>query len=205
MVQGRIGAESDPETAVDAENFGGNMLRPRIAISACLLGHRVRYDGGHKTDGWIVETLGRRVDWIPICPEIEAGLGLPREPIDLFRDATDAATHVIGSKSGRDFTSALREASLRLLEQVTRADGHILKSRSPSCGRGDAPITGGTTDGVYAAALRLRYPDQPAVTEVELTDPAIRARFLAQVVTRARARGAASGEEPVELPANWAE
>jgi uncharacterized protein YbbK (DUF523 family) len=181
------------------------MIRPRIAISACLLGHRVRFDGGHKTDGWIVESLGRRVDWLPICPEIEAGMGVPREPVDLVRDSTGDTTRVIGSQSGRDFAPALRAATHRLLEQIVRADAHILKARSPSCGWGDAPITGGAADGVYAAALRGRFPDLPAVTEVELVDPEIRARFLERVRLRVLARLTASGETAPELPADWAE
>lgn len=182
------------------------MIRPRIAISACLLGHRVRYDGGHKTDRWIVDTLGPRVDWIPICPEFEAGMGVPREPIDLVREAPDAAPHAIGSQSGSDFAPTLRAATHRLLEQIARADAHILKAQSPSCGWVDAAVEPGSAgDGIYAASLRTRFPQLPVVTEVGLMDAEIRGHFLEQVRTRLLARIAASGQEPGDLPENWAE
>ena len=104
--------------------------RPRIGISACLLGAPVRFDGGHKRDAFLVETLGRHVEWVPVCPEEEAGFGTPREPMRLTLvrpcdrkrgEPYDAsAMAVVLNKSGRDVTTTLRRYASRRADELAR-------------------------------------------------------------------------------------
>src|SRR5213080_2301917 len=88
----------------------------RLGISACLLGQAVRYDGGHKRDPFLAETLGRFVEWVPVCPEVELGLGVPREPIRLEGDP--AAPRLVAAKSRRDLTRAMTRLARALMERL---------------------------------------------------------------------------------------
>src|SRR6059036_66191 len=131
----------------------------RLGISACLLGQAVRYDGGHKRDPFLAETLGRFVEWVPVCPEVELGLGVPREPIRLEGDA--AAPRLVAAKSRRDLTRAMTRLARARAEQLARLDlvGYVFKKDSPSCGvervrvhgDGGRPLRRGT--GLFARAL----------------------------------------------------
>ncbi|HZA13326.1 MAG TPA: DUF523 domain-containing protein, partial [Myxococcaceae bacterium] len=107
--------------------------RPRVGISACLLGHAVRWDGAHKRDGWLVDVLGPRVEWVPVCPEMEVGLGVPREPIRLVGDPR--APRLI-SESGNDLTERMQSWVRRRTGELAALAlaGYVLKSNSPSCG-----------------------------------------------------------------------
>src|SRR2546428_9751094 len=111
----------------------------RLGISACLLGHEVRYDGGHKRDPFLAETLGRFVEWVPVCPEMELGLGVPREPIRLEGDP--AAPRLVAANSRRDLTRAMTRLAPARAEQLARLDlvGYVLKKDSPSCGMERVP------------------------------------------------------------------
>src|SRR2546426_11459453 len=112
-----------------------NAMAPlRLGISACLLGHEVRYDGGHKRDPLLVETLGRFVEWVPVCPEVELGLGVPREPIRL--EGNPAAPRLVAVNSRTDLTAAMRRLAHARAQQLARLDlaGYVLKMDSPSCG-----------------------------------------------------------------------
>ena len=80
--------------------------KPRLGISSCLLGNNVRYDSGHKKDDFLVETLGDFVEWVPVCPEVEVGMGIPREPIRLVGDP--AAPRLVADRRGKDHTEAMR-------------------------------------------------------------------------------------------------
>lgn len=173
------------------------MLRPRIAISACLLGHNVRYDGGQKTDSWILENLGPQVEWVPVCPEVEAGMGVPRETVDIHWDTVER--QLLGNRTGHDYSSELQSAAERLLVQIEDVDGHILKARSPSCGIGDAAVFRHgeeceTGDGLYADLLQSRFPDLPIITEEELQDAGQRESFLQRVRAHRGERGGAALE-----------
>ena len=95
--------------------------RPRIGISACLLGERVRYNGGDKRDIWLVETLGPRVEWIPVCPEVEAGFGTPREPMELVRDPEHGIVLMTTSRRP-DLTATLRAFAERRVEALAGLD-----------------------------------------------------------------------------------
>ena len=109
---------------------------PRIGISSCLLGEAVRHDGGHKRDAYLVETLGPLVEWVPVCPEVEVGLGTPREPIRLVRDASRSGGVRLVSRSGKQLTARMQRFARGRLRALARAglSGYILKKDSPSCG-----------------------------------------------------------------------
>jgi|SoiMethySBSTD1v2_1073268.scaffolds.fasta_scaffold256759_1 uncharacterized protein YbbK (DUF523 family) len=174
--------------------------RPRVGISRCLLGDKVRYDGGHKRDDALVATLGALVQWVPVCPEVEAGMGTPREPIDLVASddgvaAGGARVRLVGVHSRKDWTVAMTTFSAarvgELLDQ--ELDGYVLKSDSPSCG-----LEGVRVDrvgevsrdgrGLFAHALVTAFPDLPIEDERRLCDPAVRERFMAQVFEHRRRR-----------------
>src|SRR5207249_1390556 len=106
----------------------------RVGISQCLLGDNVRYDGGHKRDSVLIETLGRYVEWVPVCPEVEVGLGTPREPMRQVGDLH--APRLITTNTGVDHTDAMtRFAQQRVRElEALNLSGFVFKSASPSCG-----------------------------------------------------------------------
>jgi len=166
--------------------------RPRVGISACLLGHEVRWDGGHKRDPGLVAQLGRSVEWVPVCPEVELGLGVPREPIRL--EGSRARPRLVGVGSRTDHTAAMvRLARARIAQlEAQGLSGYVLKSRSPTCGLanvavhgpGGEPVLAGT--GVFAGVLTAQLPLLPVEDEVRLAVPAARAGFLARVRAYAR-------------------
>jgi len=158
--------------------------RLRIGISQCLLGDKVRYDGGHKRDDLLADTLSRQVEWVPVCPEVEAGLGVPREPMRLEGPAESprlvtVTTHV-------DHTAAMQQFSTRRLRELERLElsGYVFKARSPSCGIGGVPLIGArgaeTPDGVglFAQALIEHFPLLPVEDEGRLHDPQTLKDFL---------------------------
>ena len=162
-------------------------MKPRVGISSCLLGQEVRYDGGHKRDPWITRTLARNVTFVPVCPEVEVGMGVPREPIHLERAAGEDR---LVSRSGIDYTRRMRryaEARVKALERLGLS-GYILKAKSPSCGMERVKVLGltRTSRGAFAAVLLDRLPDLPVVDEGRLADPRVRERFLARVQARHR-------------------
>src|SRR3989449_5722838 len=143
--------------------------RIRVGISACLLGQEVRYDGGHKRDGLIIATLGRLFEWVPVCPEVEMGLGVPRETLRLEGDRR--RPRLVLERARRDITSRMSAWSRRRLAQLDRLDlcGYVLKSRSPSCGLRSVPVhrsgrpgaPKGRATGAFARALLKRFPRLP--------------------------------------------
>lgn len=175
----------------------------RIAISACVVGQEVRYDGRHKRDPHLTGELGSRVSWVPVCPELDIGLGVPREPIHLVTG--EAGVRLVGVHSGDEHTGAMRSYAQRRAEQLVDAgiDGYVLKARSPSCGLGDIPvhdpISGDVVDhdrGRFAAVLTRQAPLLPVAEEVDLTAPAARDRFLEQVCVHHRWRHLVGSDPP---------
>jgi uncharacterized protein YbgA (DUF1722 family)/uncharacterized protein YbbK (DUF523 family) len=166
----------------------------RIGISACLLGERVRYDGGHKRDPWIVETLGRYVEWVPVCPEVEMGLGTPRETLRLVR--IGESLHMVMPKTGADYTRPMQEFAQRRVMELAGEDlhGYILKKDSPSCGMErvrvfDAKgVPAKSGRGVFAEALLRRLPCLPVEEEGRLSDPRLRENFIERVFAYHRLR-----------------
>ena len=164
--------------------------RIRVGISACLLGREVRYDGGHKRDRSILATLGRRFELVPVCPEMELGLGVPREPLRL--EGGRDAPRLVFLHSRGDVTRRMNSWARRRLWDLDTTDlrGFVLKSRSPSCGlervplhrpgRRGAPALLGR--GLFASALRERFPAMPVVEELQLHDRAGRQDFVRRVL-----------------------
>ena len=105
----------------------------RIGISACLLGQHVRYDGGHKRDAWLVDVLGRYARWVPVCPEMEMGLGVPRDPMRL--EWRDGELRMVTPKTGADHTDRLRTFAEKRLAGLAEEGlcGYVFKKDSPCC------------------------------------------------------------------------
>lgn len=156
------------------------MKRLRIGISSCLLGDEVRFDGGHKRDASLIEALAPLVEWVRVCPEVEMGMGVPREPVRLVQ--VNGGTRMIAVQSGIDHTDAMRAYAARRAGELAGADlaGYVLKAKSPSCGLHDVSIQNesATGMGLFAAALREALPDLPVEDELRLTDPSVRDGFL---------------------------
>jgi uncharacterized protein YbbK (DUF523 family) len=174
--------------------------RPRVGISRCLLGDEVRYDGGHKRAGLIIATLEPLVEWVPVCPEVEVGMGTPREPIHLVATADGvpsggARVRLLGVDSRTDWTATMTTfARARLKELVDQhLDGYVLKADSPSCGleqvrvlgSGDASLGG---RGLFAEVLLTALPGLPVEDEKRLSDPAVCANFIERVFAHQRLR-----------------
>jgi uncharacterized protein YbgA (DUF1722 family)/uncharacterized protein YbbK (DUF523 family) len=166
----------------------------RIGISSCLLGQQVRYDGGHKHDRFLTNTLGQYFEWVPVCPEVELGLGIPRETIRLVQ--IDGGAGLVMQKSGRDLTEEMRDYARERVRQLAREDlgGYILKSDSPSCGMlrvrvyaaSGMPTRNGT--GFFARELLEYYPDLPIEEEGRLSDPRLRENWIERVFAYRRLR-----------------
>ena len=156
----------------------------RIGISQCLLGDHVRYDGGHKRDSFLADIVGRYVEWVPICPEVEAGFGVPREAMRLI--GSPQAPRLITVTTGIDHTQSMKQwcrRRIRELEELKLA-GYVFKSRSPSCGISGVPLFSTqemeTQDGVglFARAFMEHFPLMPVEDEDRLHDPQILKNFL---------------------------
>jgi uncharacterized protein YbgA (DUF1722 family)/uncharacterized protein YbbK (DUF523 family) len=159
----------------------------RIGISACLLGDEVRYDGGHKRDRFLTDTVSRFVHYVSVCPEVEIGLGIPRETIRLVRSGD--RIRLLGGKSGDDHTGSMNTWARAHCKRLAEADlsGYILKRGSPSCGMervkvygsGGMPTKSGR--GLFAEQLMKRLPLLPVEEEGRLCDPRLRENFFERV------------------------
>src|SRR5436309_7194852 len=166
----------------------------RVGISQCLLGENVRYDGGHKLDSVLIETLGRHVEWVPVCPEVEIGLGTPRESMHLVGD--HLAPRLITLNTRVDHTDAMtRFAQQRVRElEALNLSGFVFKSASPSCGIRQVPLfnTQGieTHDGVglFARAFMAHFSDMPVEEESGLHAPQAVMIFLERVLAYRQSR-----------------
>lgn len=164
----------------------------RVGISSCLLGDKVRYDGGDKRASFLAPIAGEGVEWVPVCPEVEMGLGVPREPIRLVEDAGDI--RLLGVTSGADHTARMRDYARRRLDELARLGlcGYVFKKDSPSCGPAGVQVwtaagrPGRTDRGLFAAALVDRLPGLPVEDEEQLADPRRRAAFVQRVFAYAR-------------------
>jgi uncharacterized protein YbbK (DUF523 family) len=159
--------------------------RPRVGISRCLLGDRVRYDGGHKYEPSIVETLGRDVEWVPVCPELEAGMSVPREPVHLCARDDGGGVRLLGVDSRTDWTERMHLWGRQRLDALAalKLAGFVLKSRSPSCGLRDVPVHGGPAGrGLFADLLVEKMPELPVEDEERLRHADVRRVFLERVL-----------------------
>ena len=158
----------------------------RLGVSSCLLGNAVRYDGGHEKDAFVTGVLGRFVTFVPACPEVEVGMGTPRETVRLVR--LGGGVRMIGHRSETDHTDAMRrwaEGRVRRLEAEDLC-GWVLKKDSPSCGMERVKVhsKGAVTRsgrGLFAQALMERMPLLPVEEEGRLDDPRLRENFIERV------------------------
>jgi uncharacterized protein YbgA (DUF1722 family)/uncharacterized protein YbbK (DUF523 family) len=172
----------------------------RVGISSCLLGEAVRFDGGHKRDSFLTGTLARFVEWVPVCPEVECGLGTPRESMRLVR--TDAGIRLLTNKTGRDLTRQMDSYARRRVGQLDAEDlcGYVLKKDSPSCGFARVKVYDGnncparTGRGVFATRLAERFPSLPLEEEGRLSNPRIRENFVERVFAYRRIRNLFRGK-----------
>ncbi len=166
----------------------------RIGVSSCLLGQKVRYDGGHKHDHFLTDTVGRFVTYVPVCPEVDIGLGIPRESIQLAR--TEEGIRLVAPRSGRDLTDTMRAYAREKLGSLEALDlsGYILKKNSPSCGMERVRVHVGKGPpsrdgrGLFAEALMASMPILPVEEEGRLNDPRLRENFFVRVFAYRRVR-----------------
>jgi uncharacterized protein YbbK (DUF523 family) len=145
--------------------------RIRLGISACLLGEPVRFDGGHKRDPFLVESLGQFVDWVPVCPEVESGLDAPRESMRLVQ--TDGRIRLLTNKTAQDHSKRMHDYARRRLEDLVDDGlvGYVLKKDSPTCGLervkvyGTAGMPVKSGRGLFADALVTRFSLLPVEEE----------------------------------------
>ncbi len=163
------------------------MKKLKIGVSSCLLGENVRYNGEHKRDATVIDLLGQRFEAVPVCPEVELGMGVPREPVWLV--ANDAfSVRMVGAESGKDWTQAMVAFNCKKLEALRQENlrGFIFKSRSPSCGTGAVPLHGEpekkSTSGLFARAFMKYFPHIPVIDEDRLQDEKAREDFIARVI-----------------------
>ncbi len=171
-----------------------------IAVSECLAGGNVRYDGGHRSDAWPAAALAGLVQCRPICPEVGIGMGVPRPPIQLVGDT--AAPRARGvADAAVDVTAALQAYVASQTSLLDAVDGYVFKARSPSCGVHDVPVRGGddgeqeaTGRGIFAAAVMRDRPNLPVEEGERLFDAAVREHFLMRVLIHAHWRKGVAGD-----------
>jgi uncharacterized protein YbbK (DUF523 family)/uncharacterized protein YbgA (DUF1722 family) len=176
---------------------GEDSAKPRVGVSACLLGQSVRYDGGHKRDRFLTDTFGRFVEWVPVCPEVECGLPVPRESMHLEADAD--SPRLVTTCTHQDHTERMTRWAARRLEELAGQDlcGFIFKTNSPSSGmRGirvyDANgVPHKTGVGLFARAFMERFSLLPVEDEGRLHDPGIRENFIERIFALRRYRDTA--------------
>jgi uncharacterized protein YbgA (DUF1722 family)/uncharacterized protein YbbK (DUF523 family) len=166
----------------------------RLGISQCLLGDKVRYDGGHKLDRFLTDILGQWVDYVPVCPEVECGLPVPRESMRLEGDPE--SPRLVTTRTKMDKTAQMMQWAKRRVAELEKENllGFIFKSGSPSSGmervkvydRNGMPSKKGS--GMFARAFMEHFPLLPVEEEGRLNDPALRENFIERIFTLARWR-----------------
>jgi uncharacterized protein YbgA (DUF1722 family)/uncharacterized protein YbbK (DUF523 family) len=172
------------------------MQKIRLGISACLLGESVRFDGGHQLDRFITDTLGRYVEFVPVCPEVECGLGVPREAMRLVGDPE--APRLVTIRTKVDLTARLVAWAQKRVQELEQEDlcGFIFKSKSPSSGMARvkvypegapaSPVTRGV--GLFARIFMEHFPLLPVEDEGRLHDPVLRENFIERLFVMQRWR-----------------
>ncbi len=176
-----------PGPLLPAEPLLASGLPVRLGISLCLLGEPVRYDGGHKRDPFLVDVLGQHVEWVPVCPEVEAGFGTPREAMRLVDDV--AEPRLITVRSHHDYTDRMRRYSQKRLREIQTLNlsGYVFKKDSPSCGTRRVRVYArdgrllGTGKGLFAEAFQRAFPLTPIEEEGRLRDQGLRENFIERV------------------------
>ncbi len=170
--------------------------RPKIGISRCLLGDPVRYDGGHKLDRFLRDVLGPHVDYVPVCPEVECGLRVPREAMRLVGDPR--SPRLVTVKGGQDMTAQMTEWAAHRVAAMRSEGlcGFVFMFGSPSSGMsrvkvypeaGGVPLLQGR--GLFAARLMDAMPMLPVEDDGRLNNPALRENFIERVFVMHRWQG----------------
>jgi uncharacterized protein YbgA (DUF1722 family)/uncharacterized protein YbbK (DUF523 family) len=177
--------------------------KPKLGISACLLGHQVRFDGGYKRDKFLTDVFGKCVDWVPVCPELEVGMGVPRETVRLVGSPMNPK--MISQKSGRDWTVAMNRLATNRARELAKLDlsGYVFKKDSPSCGlervrvydSNNMPARKGR--GLFAARVVQRLPLMPVEEEGRLNDLSLRENFIERVFAYRRWQDAKSAPKSI--------
>ena len=177
------------------------MEKIKLGISTCLLGKNVRYDGGHKLDRFLTDTLGKYVEYFPVCPEMECGLGVPRESMHLEGDPD--SPRLVTTRTKQDMTDRMVRWAQRRVAELGKEDlcGFIFKSDSPSSGmerikvyRGKGmPVKKGV--GIFAGIFMDHFPLLPVEDEGRLHDPEIRENFIERIFTLRRWREVSAKKE----------
>lgn len=182
------------------------LTKIKLGISACLLGEKVRFDGGHKLDRFITETLGKFVEFVPVCPEVECGLGIPREAMHL--EAAPDGPRLVTVRTGADHTERMLTWARKRVVDLEQEElcGFIFKSDSPSSGMERVKIYSGkgaaskTGVGLFAREFMQHFPLLPVEEEGRLHDPGLRENFLERLFTMKRWRETlALGSKPGHL------
>lgn len=168
--------------------------RIRLGISTCLLGERVRYDGGHKLDRYLRDTLGQFVEYVPVCPEVECGLPTPREAMRLVGDPE--SPRLVTRATGLDHTERMLTWARGRVAALEREDlqGFIFKSKSPSSGMEHVKVylpSGGVVKkgvGMFARVFKEHFPLLPTEEEGRLNDPGMRDNFITRIFVLGRWR-----------------
>ena len=166
----------------------------KLGISSCLLGENVRYDGGHNLDRFLTETLGQYVEYIPVCPEVECGLDVPRESMHL--EGHPYSPRLVTIRTKQDMTDRLVQWAKKRVVGLEKEDlcGFIFKSDSPSSGmerikvynEKGMPVKKGV--GIFAKIFMDHFPLLPVEDEGRLHDPKLRENFIERIFTLKRWR-----------------
>lgn len=178
------------------------METPRIGISSCLLGEKVRYNGQHQHDRFLTETLGKYVDYVPVCPEVECGLPIPRPAMRLVGDPD--SPRLMTSATGVDLTDKMMTWVPGKLNALAKEDlaGFIFKARSPSSGMERVKVyngrggMAGRAPGIFAGAFMAHFPLLPVEDNGRLHDPDLREHFIERIFTLTRYREAMRSANP---------
>ena len=166
----------------------------KLGISSCLLGEQVRYDGGHRLDRFVRDTLGQYVEYVQVCPEVECGFGTPREALRLVGDPD--SPRLVTTRTKKDYTERMLKYSRKRVKELEKEDlcGFIFKSNSPSSGMEGVkvynekgmPVKKGK--GIFAALFMDHFPLIPVEDEGRLHEPRIRENFIERIFTLKRWR-----------------
>jgi uncharacterized protein YbgA (DUF1722 family)/uncharacterized protein YbbK (DUF523 family) len=161
--------------------------RIKVGVSSCLLGEKVRWDGNHKLDRAVKDGLGRLFEWVPTCPEVEIGMGIPRETVQLT--GNPKAPRMVGNTTGADWTQRMIRYANKRSRELMKLDvcGYIFKSKSPSCGIARIKVTGNSGKatprghGLFADSFMQQCALVPVEEEDRLHDARVRENFITRV------------------------
>jgi uncharacterized protein YbgA (DUF1722 family)/uncharacterized protein YbbK (DUF523 family) len=185
------------------------MKKIKLGVSTCLLGENVRYDGGHKLDRFLTDTLGQYVEYVPVCPEVECGLPVPRESMHLEGDPE--SPRLVTSRTKQDMTERMIQWALERVVELEKEDfcGFIFKSDSPSSGMervkvyNDKGMAVKKGVGMFARIFMEHFPLLPVEDEGRLHDPGLRENFIERIFTLKRWREALTKKESRGIVVNF--